>query len=83
LMHAYQLRGNVLDYLLVFNKAADSAYAYRALPVAAGYLLMAGVFLAMGARQANGKVERRSGDTLEDARVVSASDVNDESELPE
>ncbi len=48
LMHAYQLSGNQVDYLLAFASPAEGAFAYRAYPVAIGYLLMAGVFAVMG-----------------------------------
>ncbi|HUU23840.1 MAG TPA: hypothetical protein VM389_14995, partial [Phycisphaerae bacterium] len=64
LMHAYQLEGNELDYLLLFSKAADGAYTYRAVPVAIGYLLMAGVFVAVAYRDRPDG--RRPGDPLED-----------------
>ncbi|MCB9867210.1 MAG: NCS2 family permease [Phycisphaerales bacterium] len=48
LMHAYQLSGNVLDYFMIVQAApADSAagpLATRAYTVAAGYLIMAGIY---------------------------------------
>jgi len=78
LMHAYQLTGNDLDYLLLFNRTPEAgAYLYRAYEVAIGYLLMAGVFAAMG-YYARGSSERPA-DTLEDARVITADDLEGES----
>ncbi|MHC4799282.1 MAG: hypothetical protein ACYTF1_21815, partial [Planctomycetota bacterium] len=68
LMHAYQLKGNELDYLLAGVPSVEGAFAYRAYPVVIGYLLMAGVFLAIGRRDANHIEE--TGDPLEDARVT-------------
>ena len=47
---------------------AEGAFAYRAYPVVIGYLLMAGVFLAIGRRDAN-QIADKTGDPLEDARV--------------
>jgi AGZA family xanthine/uracil permease-like MFS transporter len=76
LMHAYQLQGNTIDYLLLFDRAAERAFAYRAIPVAIGYLLMAGVFASVGrwTRRAPsggdaGAIDG-AGDPLEDARVM-------------
>jgi AGZA family xanthine/uracil permease-like MFS transporter len=51
LMHAYQLTGNTVDYLLIRRAPETGAFAYRAYPVAMGYLLMAGVFYWMGYRE--------------------------------
>ncbi|MGL5097160.1 MAG: hypothetical protein ACRDD1_16355, partial [Planctomycetia bacterium] len=48
LMHAYQLSGNNEDYLLVGARVATGALEYRAYDVAAGYFIMAAIFLAMG-----------------------------------
>jgi AGZA family xanthine/uracil permease-like MFS transporter len=84
LMHAYQLKGNELDYLLAFAKEAPGAFAYRAYPVVIGYLLMAGVFLAIGRRDANQTVEKIH-DPLEDARVTIPDEVvhdDDSSSIP-
>lgn len=71
LMHAYQLKGNAIDYLLIFSAAEQGAFAYRALTVALGYALMAGVFLLMGRYQKDRSAE---GDPLEDAREVRVSE---------
>ncbi len=51
LTHAYQLRGNVVDFLFVTMKAPDGAMVFRAWPVAIGYALMAGLFLWFGVAQ--------------------------------
>lgn len=67
LMHAYQLEGNQIDYLLVFTQPREGVFAYRAWPVAAGYILMAGVFFLMSLTT---PAPRTSEDPLEDARVV-------------
>jgi AGZA family xanthine/uracil permease-like MFS transporter len=49
LTHAYQLSGNVTDFLFVMTKpASDAARAYRSWDVAIGYLLMAIAFFAFG-----------------------------------
>ncbi|HSW45181.1 MAG TPA: NCS2 family permease [Phycisphaerae bacterium] len=61
LMHAYQLSGNQIDYLLAFTSPAPGAFAYRAYPIAVGYLLMAGVFIAIG------YLTRGQADTITDA----------------
>jgi adenine/guanine/hypoxanthine permease len=45
LIHAYQLVGNEVDYLPIFAPAVEGALAYRGFGLAAGYLLMAVVFL--------------------------------------
>jgi AGZA family xanthine/uracil permease-like MFS transporter len=50
LTHAYQLNGNVVDFLFVITEpAVKTASIYRSWDVAIGYLLMAGAFLALGA----------------------------------
>ena len=67
LMHAYQLKGNDVDYLLAFTTPAEGAFAYRAYPLVVGYLLMAGVFVAIG-YLTRGQDEAAS--TLQEARVV-------------
>jgi len=66
LMHAYQLKGNTIDYLLAFTRADFEAFSYRAYPVAMGYLLMAAVFYLIGKR--DGSQVEDTGATLEDAR---------------
>jgi AGZA family xanthine/uracil permease-like MFS transporter len=48
LMHAYQLRGNQVDFLLAFTSPQTDAFAYRAYPLVVGYLLMTGVFVGIG-----------------------------------
>jgi AGZA family xanthine/uracil permease-like MFS transporter len=67
LMHADQLKGNDVDYLLAFTTPAEGAFAYRAYPLVVGYLLMAGVFVAIG-YLTRGQDEAAS--TLQEARVV-------------
>jgi adenine/guanine/hypoxanthine permease len=64
LMHAYQLKGNNVNYLLAFCRPEEGAFAYRAYPVAVGYLLMAGVFCLMGYRE-RGQQAKPAGDVLE------------------
>lgn len=49
LMHAYQLAGNVPDYLFAFQEATDGATEFRAGGVAAGYAGFAIFFAATGA----------------------------------
>ncbi len=68
LMHAYQLSGNIVDYLPIFSTPRDGAFVYRAYPLAVAYLLMAGLFLFMGSRERGS--EERPAATEEDARVV-------------
>lgn len=51
LTHAYQLHGNVVDFLFLGTTAPDGAMIYRAWPVAIGYLLMAAVFFGFGVAQ--------------------------------
>lgn len=51
LTHAYQLNGNVVDFLFLGTTAPDGAMTYRAWPVAIGYLLMAAVFFGFGVAQ--------------------------------
>jgi len=49
LMHAYQLQGNIVDYLPIFTWHVDeSIFTYRAFPVAIGYLMMAIIFYIAG-----------------------------------
>jgi AGZA family xanthine/uracil permease-like MFS transporter len=49
LTHAYQLQGNVVDYLFVFADPDKGAYAFRAHGIAIGYVLFALTFFAMAA----------------------------------
>src|SRR5580704_442501 len=48
LTHAYQLKGNVVDFLFVFAQPAQGALAAHTFGIAVGYLLFAGVFAAFG-----------------------------------
>ncbi len=68
LMHAYQLNGNVVDYLLIGGQVHPGAFVYKAYPLVVGYLLIAGVFIAMG--YYHREHLRDLGETVEDARVV-------------
>jgi AGZA family xanthine/uracil permease-like MFS transporter len=52
LMHAYQLQGNAIDYLLAFSAPAEGAMAFRGYGILAGYVLFAVVFACFGAWQA-------------------------------
>lgn len=45
LMHAYELRGNFVDYLLLGTVATEGSVAYRAYDVATGYLVIALTFV--------------------------------------
>ena len=50
LTHAYQINGNVVDFLFAFAApTSGAATTYRSWNVAVGYLLMAGSFFAFGA----------------------------------
>ncbi|MBP7933661.1 MAG: NCS2 family permease [Phycisphaerae bacterium] len=67
LMHAYQLKDNVVDYLPIFASPAEGALSNRAFHVAVGYLLLAAVFAAMGyLHRRNGEPQ---GNTVDDARL--------------
>ncbi len=46
LTHAYQVSGNAIDFLFIFAKPSENAYAYRAWPIAVGYLLAAAAIVA-------------------------------------
>jgi AGZA family xanthine/uracil permease-like MFS transporter len=49
LTHAFQLIGNVFDFLYAFSSPKEGWTAYRAWPVMIGYLLCAAMFFAFGA----------------------------------
>ena len=49
LMHAYQVRGNELDFHFRMLASSENALVYTADPIAIGYLLFAAVFFAFGA----------------------------------
>ena len=57
LTHAYQLQGNIFDFLFRFAEPADGALAFRADGIALGYLLFAVVFVAFGRHYARGHHE--------------------------
>ncbi len=46
LTHAYQVSGNAIDFLFIFAKPSEDAYAYCAWPIAVGYLLAAAAIVA-------------------------------------
>jgi AGZA family xanthine/uracil permease-like MFS transporter len=48
LTHAYQLAGNIVDFLLIGAPLIEGATVYRGYEIAAGYLVMAGVFVGIG-----------------------------------
>ena len=48
LMHSYQLRGNIFDFLFLFDSPKEGALAFRAQGIAIGYLFFAGVFAGFG-----------------------------------
>ena len=48
LIHAYQLNGNTVDYLLVFTQPKPDAMAFHALDIALGYVLFGAAFAAIG-----------------------------------
>lgn len=79
LMHAYQLRGNTLDYWLLGTRPAEGAWSYGAGAIALGYLLMALIFMIVGA--GSGSVAEPPANTLQDARVVPVEDDRDPGEL--
>ena len=68
LMHAYQLSGNVVDYWLIGTETMPGAYTYNAYPLVVGYLLMAGVFIAMGYLDRDKQIPPE--DTVEAGRLV-------------
>uniref|UniRef100_A0A7C4LLW2 NCS2 family permease n=1 Tax=Schlesneria paludicola TaxID=360056 RepID=A0A7C4LLW2_9PLAN len=51
LTHAYQLKGNVFDFLFWHSEPVEGAIAHRAGTIALGYLLMALAFFAFGVYQ--------------------------------
>ncbi len=59
LTHAFQLIGNVFDFLYVFAEPKPGFLAYRAWPVMIGYLLSSAMFFAFGLHF------RRLGDNVE------------------
>jgi AGZA family xanthine/uracil permease-like MFS transporter len=48
LTHAYQLKGNVVDFLFIFAEPAQGALAAHTFGIAVGYLLFAAVFAGFG-----------------------------------
>jgi len=48
LTHAYQIQGNALDFLYMFQTPSAGALAYRATGIAVGYLMCAVAFAGMG-----------------------------------
>jgi hypothetical protein len=72
-MHAYQLLGNDVNYWLIGTTPADGAFTYSGYPLVVGYVLMAGVFLAIGYHERGRRLP--AGDTLEDARVADPGNV--------
>ena len=48
LMHAYQIAGNNLDFLLLFTEPNVKAFHYYAVDIAIGYILFAVTFAAFG-----------------------------------
>lgn len=50
LMHAYQLSGNTLDYLLLWQSATEGTIAFRGRFLVAGYLTMALLYAGVGYR---------------------------------
>ncbi|HEV8002518.1 MAG TPA: NCS2 family permease [Planctomycetaceae bacterium] len=48
LTHAYQLKGNVVDFLFVFAQPAQGTLSAHTFGIAVGYLLFAAVFAAFG-----------------------------------
>jgi AGZA family xanthine/uracil permease-like MFS transporter len=59
LIHAYQLKGNELDYLFILAAPAEGAFAFRAGWIGVAYLLMAAVFVLV--EQSGGKFKPTSG----------------------
>ena len=57
-------------------RSAGGPFAYRAFPVAIGYLLMAVVFLIVGYRERRVAADR--GNTLDDARFVPGAEADDD-----
>ncbi len=63
LTHAYQLKGNVLDYLLLGQVPANGALAHAAGTVAVGYLAFAAVFAPVAG--ISGRAGRRESTTIQ------------------
>lgn len=59
LTHAYQLQGNIVDFLFAFDAPRDGSLEFRATPIAIGYLLTATAFLAFGWYHAKHGDDRR------------------------
>lgn len=72
LMHAYQMSGNVIDYWLIGTTPAAGSFTFHAFPLVAGYLVMAGIFIAMG--YYTRRDTSATGEPLADARVVEDAD---------
>lgn len=68
LLHAYQVQGNQVDYLLFTSACAPDAFCYRAYPIAIGYALMALLFGLMGYFGTD-SIGPSHTDPIEDARV--------------
>lgn len=67
LTHAYQLEGNLLDFLLAGTSPADGALSFRATAVVIGYGLFAVLFAAFGCcseRRTAGRTAQRTDDSL-------------------
>jgi AGZA family xanthine/uracil permease-like MFS transporter len=57
LMHAYQLTGNTVDYLLIGSPLAEGALGYRAHAIGIGYVLLAALFAGIGWRYRAGGLQ--------------------------
>ena len=69
LAHAYQLTGNMVDYLLVGSSPRQGATVFHGGAIAVGYLLMAAVFVTMGACARGTEDEVLSGECFDNAAV--------------
>ncbi len=80
LMHAYQLSGNIVDYLPLLVTPTQGAFHFRAFHLAAAYALLAGLF-ALIARWHRPSPDAPAENTIEAARVAPATG-SDEEPIP-
>ena len=62
LTHAFQLQGNIVDFLFPSSTPPAGSYLFQATPIAIGYLLMSVLFLWFGRYQSDVNSSERSTD---------------------
>lgn len=72
LMHAYQIRGNNVDYLIRFSQPADDALQFHANGVTIGYLSFAAVFLLFAGYRRAREHARQAAAEAADTRTFEA-----------